>query len=772
MVEKLDDRRTQRRLERLDVNRDLLLHYEPLLLELWGPGSIIGREWVSRGPHANLGQRLTVNLSYGTWVLDDRAGDTLVALAQELLGAAHERAALDWAAKWLKQHGFQARTRSRKAVVTYMPPPANKLLDWANETTDPQRFWTQAGMPPAHVYRDRWEYRDANGQLLFYVVRFAHVSDPVKLYRKFAYFGEVNGWRLESAVYQVPPPWPLYNLPELVTRPADPVLVVEGEKAAVAARQLLPSYVVCCWPGGVNSSRYVDWSALAGRHVTMWPDNDDPGRKAMLRVHALLVASNTADLAIVQPNKLPAALPIGWDLADELPAGLDPFTAVVSAHDIPDWVVELNRDHFISTEGGHARVFWEQHDSTTGHLLLHRMQAYDFCLFENNRRVNTFDPRGNPVLQGRGSAWLEHKHRRQYTTTVFAPEREVEAHEYNLWRGYGCRRRTGLPRRTLRFIHRIICAGRKTEFLYVMRWLARLVQQPHKTAGVALVLQGMRGIGKGFFANLVGSLVPQHFSSISNSEHLTGRFNGFLRKCVVLFADEAFYAGDKKHASVLSALITEPLLNYESKGVDPVSDWNRVHLIIASNNEWVIPAALDERRFCVLTVSPERRIDTLYFEALRKTLDDGEREQLLNMLLNVDLDGWTPLTVPQNVELREQKTQNVEPHIAFLLDRLESGDWVQEQSTKELHYAYVDYCERVGVARRKSMISLAVSLKHVLGNAYLSRKRSIRGQKLMVVTLREHDVRRVLAKQGISVSTDEEPEPELPVRTSDEELPY
>lgn len=771
MVQQLDDRRTQRRLERLDAARDLLLHYEPLLLELWGPGELIGREWFSQTPKLGVGQRLTVNLSYGTWVLDDRTGDTLVALVQELLPAPHERAALDWAARWLQQHNFKSRSKARRAAVTYMPAPPDKLLDWAGVSADPQRFWTQAGMPPAHVYQAHWEYRDPAGQLLFYVVRFAHVQDPTKLYRKFAYFGVTVGWRLESVVYQVPPPWPLYNLPELQARPRDPVLLVEGEKTAEAARLLLPGYVVSCWPGGVGSTRYVDWSALAERHVTLWPDNDDPGRKAMLAVHGLLISSNTADLALVQPHKLAVPLPLGWDLADELPAGLDPFTTVVAAHDVPEWVVELNTDHFISTEGGHARVFWEQRDSTTGNLVLHRMQAYDFCLFEDNRRVNDFDARGNPIFVGRGSAWLQHKHRRQYTTTVFAPEREVEAHEYNLWRGYGCGSRAGLPRRTLRFIRDVICAGRKTEFLYVLRWLARLAQLPHKPADVALVLCGAKGIGKGFFANLVGSLMPQHFTPLSNPEHLTGRFNGHLRKCVVLFLDEAFYAGDKKHASILSALITEPLLSYESKGVDPIPDWNRMHLIIASNNEWVIPASLDERRFCVLTVSPQHQRDTLYFRGLQEALDAGEREQLLNLLLGVDLRDWTPLAVPQNLELSEQKTQNVEPHVAFLLDRLATGEWVTEQPTKDLHAAYVNYCERVGVARRKSVIALARSLGNVLGSAYSSKKKSLRGQKLMVVTLHERDVRRALVRQGVVVPADGETEPELPVGP-DEELPY
>ena len=53
-------------------------------------------------------------------------------------------------------------------------------------------------------------------------------------------------------------------------------------------------------------------------------------------------------------------------------------------------------------------------------------------------------------------------------------------------------------------------------------------------------------------------ILGQHALHISNSKHLVGNFNAHLRDCVLLFADEAFYAGDKAHVGVLNSLITEP----------------------------------------------------------------------------------------------------------------------------------------------------------------------------------------------------------------------
>jgi len=52
---------------------------------------------------------------------------------------------------------------------------------------------------------------------------------------------------------------------------------------------------------------------------------------------------------------------------------------------------------------------------------------------------------------------------------------------------------------------------------------------------------------------------------IVDATHFVDRFNAHLRDCIVLFADEAFFAGDKQNEGVLKVLITEPYLAIEGK---------------------------------------------------------------------------------------------------------------------------------------------------------------------------------------------------------------
>ena len=102
-----------------------------------------------------------------------------------------------------------------------------------------------------------------------------------------------------------------------------------------------------------------------------------------------------------------------------------------------------------------------------------------------------------------------------------------------------------------------------------------------------------------------------------------GNFNAHLRDAAFVFADEAIFAGDKAHESVLKALITEQYIMIETKFQNAVMAKNCVHLMIASNDEWVVPAGFDERRFFVLDVAAHHQKDSNYFAAIDEQMEQG-----------------------------------------------------------------------------------------------------------------------------------------------------
>lgn len=144
-----------------------------------------------------------------------------------------------------------------------------------------------------------WPYCAVDGSILFYVRRRnAHGTARKKfLPLTFGLLGGVAGWHARHP----DAPRPLYGLDRLAARPDAPVLVCEGEKAADAAQQMFPSHVCISWPAGTANVGASDWSPLAGRSVTIWPDNDTAGLKA-----AAQIATTVPGSIIIRVADLPA----------------------------------------------------------------------------------------------------------------------------------------------------------------------------------------------------------------------------------------------------------------------------------------------------------------------------------------------------------------------------------------------------------------------------------------------------------------------------------
>jgi hypothetical protein len=175
--------------------------------------------------------------------------------------------------------------------------------------------------PAGFTLSTLWLYPDASRRLLGAVARFDRPANgqPAEKQVKPFTFCEGPGGRQEWRCKGFAEPRPLYGLDRLAANPTADVLVVEGEKAADAAQRRFPHLVVVTSPGGAKAARKADWSVLAGRRVTIWPDADDPGTRYADDVADMVRRAGPVSVRIV---KLPAGLPQGWDLADALPEGV------------------------------------------------------------------------------------------------------------------------------------------------------------------------------------------------------------------------------------------------------------------------------------------------------------------------------------------------------------------------------------------------------------------------------------------------------------------
>ncbi len=156
---------------------------------------------------------------------------------------------------------------------------------------------------PIDKQNQKWVYRNEEGKPVLYIVRI-DIANGSKLYHPFS-FGD------DGFIYMRRPKLKLLYRSEFLNKDERPVVVVEGEKAADAAAKIFTKADVVSWVGGANSISEGNWDLIKGRKIILWPDNDEPGKKAMYTLSELLDSNY---IYIVNTSSLPEKA----DLADEI----------------------------------------------------------------------------------------------------------------------------------------------------------------------------------------------------------------------------------------------------------------------------------------------------------------------------------------------------------------------------------------------------------------------------------------------------------------------
>ncbi|RUM47190.1 MAG: hypothetical protein DSY80_01130, partial [Desulfocapsa sp.] len=275
-------------------------------------------------------------------------------------------------------------------------------------------------------------------------------------------------------------------------------------------------------------------------------------------------------------------------------------------------------------------------------------------------------PDGKPTTIAR--LWFKSADRSAYERVVFDPSGKADENALNLWRGFPIIPKEGDWSLLRDHIEENVCLGDKTEYKWLLAWIAQIFQVPEKKLGSAVVIGGEKGTGKSKLAEWLSFLLKQYAKTVSQAQHVTGNFNAHMEQCLLLVAEEAFWAGSKQDEGALKHLITGKTITLERKGIDPVQIDNFTRLLVISNNDWIVPATVDERRFFVLKISSKHQRDTKYFAAIDEQMKNGGAEAMLHDLLELDIS---------NVDLRNP------PKTQWLIDQIEEGlsdvqAWIRE----------------------------------------------------------------------------------------------
>ena len=408
-------------------------------------------------------------------------------------------------------------------------------------------------------------------------------------------------------------------------------------------------------------------------------------------------------------------------------------------------VKKMNRTHASTLVGGKHKIMRVE-DSQSAHdgrSLLSLLNHKDMTLLYGNTRIKTGEKEVRGVVvdvtKNKFLAWFEHKKSISFKGgVVFLPAKQAPVDYYNTWRGFSVEpaRNDALLDRIYLHMRDVVCAGHADLYEYLIKWIAYTIQYPDKPAGAALVLRGDKGSGKGTLGHFLKCLWGAHGLHIASAKHLVGNFNGHLNDICFLFADEAFFSGDKQHEGVLKALITEPTLMIERKGIDSVQQPNYLKVFMATNSTFAVPASRDERRYCVFDVTSTYIGDTAYFNALHADCKSKEvQAAFLHTMQSIDLTGWHTGMIPDSIGLREQRYGSMDSVQKWIVDVLLNGrwagvtgctdddfdeDWVEVLTSETLYKYYVNWCDKINAGEYRRFDQTQVS--KYLGKVFESRR--------------------------------------------------
>ena len=480
------------------------------------------------------------------------------------------------------------------------------------------------------------------------------------------------------------------------------IYIVEGEQCAndIIKKFQLPATT---FHGGAGKWYPEVLPYFKNKNLILLPDNDDVGHEHMERLSS--VFKDTAkSIKIIKLSDLKKK----GDISDWIDSGgtkdklLDLCKKTIEVEELEDPIDELNKSHAVIMVGGKIRILYETTD-IEDKPDIYFLSDYDFKLLYANRKVL------NPLAGQKGQAkyislalaWLNSPKRREYKSIMFEPG-FINDKFYNLYKGLNYKPVKGDWSLFKKHLFENICSNNMEIFDWFIAWLARITQYPGgKKPGTAIVLRGERGTGKGVFAEIFGAIFGHHFLQITNSKQAIGQFNSHLKDCILLFLDEAWFAGNKLSEGVLKGMITSSKHMIEFKGKDSFMVSNHVNCIVASNSSWVVPVGNKERRFCVLDVGNKHLQDHEYFRAIDKQMyeQDGISAMLYD-LLNIDISKFNLREAPKTQGLFDQLMQNFSSFEKFWFEILLSNfDFDDENGiqTAKLYDKYTDFCKKLNI---------------------------------------------------------------------------
>jgi hypothetical protein len=452
-----------------------------------------------------------------------------------------------------------------------------------------------------------------------------------------------------------------------------PILLVEGEKAVKfceANKFISEHYLIMTWSGGALAVNKTNFECLKDRQVTLFPDNDEPGRKAMHEVAFTLIKNKiiTSDIKIVIiPEAVLKFFPQAWDIADPFPTGytaenfLTPGSVYLKDYDpelykkiwqeleqkqleeqikikakeiINNYVYVLDRDDFREIN---ANVYLDIKRMDHWYLSLTKKgETMSKRLLKNENLKKVYRVICHPGLQ-KGVVNINN----QYS--------EIRPGIY--LNTYAKPKIISKPGDCSRIVNYYEWLFGKDNWNIISKYIHILIKRGGtKILWVPVYISHVEGAGKGLLVGLVKSLLGyENVLTNVSVEQLVEKHSTIIEGSQLICLNELSFTGykaDKKEVTNrLKSIFTDPFLVINPKNKQNYETPNLCNFMVSSNDDRCLHLERDGRRYFIINIkhSKEEIVEKLnnsgVADLIVQTSKGGETlSYLLNYFENIEVE--------------------------------------------------------------------------------------------------------------------------------------
>jgi hypothetical protein len=228
-----------------------------------------------------------------------------------------------------------------------------------------------------------------------------------------------------------------------------------------------------------------------------------------------------------------------------------------------------------------------------------------------------------------------------------------------------------------------ICEGREDSYEFLMTWIADIFQNSADKPGVAVTLSGEKGTGKSKLFHWLLRATGRYGLKVTHQRQIVGNFNAHQEGKLLAVVEEASCVTDKALQGVLKDAITSQEIMIEGKGRDPRSANNFMRYAFISNDEQIVAATKDERRYFCLRCGTGRQRDNAFFAALDREMENGGLQGFMKHIIGFQPKaGWqSAYSPPKTPYLRLQQAHALSPLEKFIVSLVRDGGYETESGS-------------------------------------------------------------------------------------------